>query len=259
MPARACAGAIVTILDAAQGCREPGAGAWGTVTNGPAYYSDEELIRRLQSVLSDAAEKQEGDEAGLPEARTLSAELAERIYADPVKWGVASVPAELRDDAVSDAFVALLYAVPELHGRQRIAEWFSVAVESRFRRLWTLSERQRAERERIAAAASEAPPSEEEEESEAESRPPSVFEVKDGVWEHFEQGFPRDAFALRLRYLLERSPEEMAVMLDAPSARAISMRLDRARDRFRMFCEQTGINRREMADIMSEFGKEPGA
>ena len=234
-------------------------GPWGTVTNGPTYYSDEELIKRLQAVMRDAPEHRSGDDAALTEARSLAAELAERIYADPATWGVSSIPADFRDDAVTDAFVALLYAIPELHGRQRVAEWFNVTIESRFRRLWTLSQGQAAERERLAAERPAIQPSDEVEgEEQPESGAPSVFEVKDGVWEHFEHGFPRDAFALRLRYLLKRTPDEMAVMLDAPSARAINMRLSRARDRFRMFCEQSGVSRRETANIMGQLTEEPG-
>ena len=45
-------------------------------------------------------------------------------------------------------------------------------------------------------------------------------------------------------------------MLDAPSTRAITARLNRARDRFKMFCEQSGFSRRETGDIMGHFAEE---
>ena len=71
----------------------------------------------------------------------------------------------------------------------------------------------------------------------------------------FENDFPRDASTLRLRYVDNRSPEEMAALLDAPSIRAVGQRLTRARDRFRMFCEQSGLDRHDTADLMLRFGE----
>jgi hypothetical protein len=221
------------------------------VTNRSAYHSDEELIKRLQAALrttdtegTDLAREDEN----VSEARTLAAELAERIYADPASWGIGSIPDDVRDEAVADAFVAMLFAVTDLGGRQSVTDWFSITVESRFRRLWKLTERATEERQR---RADEAPsPVADEAPADEPEAPPTLFEEKDGVWGKFEHDFPRDAFALRLRYLLKRTPDEMTIMLDAPSARAIGMRLDRARDRFRMFCEQSGMTRRQTTEKM---------
>ena len=229
------------------------------MTEGPAFHSDEELIRRLQGLLRASSEGAEGlaGSSATGDARTIAAELAERVLRDPARWGLDNVPQAFRDDAATDAFMMMLYAVPNLGGRQGVAEWFSITVESRFRRLWALSERQSAERERLAAEAPEAVVEPATEPPPAEPETPSLFEVADGVWSRFEYEFPRDAFALRLRYLLKRSPEEMAVMLDAPSSRAIDMRLNRARDRFKMYCEQSGMSRREIADVIGELAEEP--
>lgn len=229
------------------------------MTNRPEFISDEELIKQLQDALRSApAENSLASGADhVREARTLAEELAERIYREPSTWGLASVPVEFRDDAAKDAFTALLYAIPEMRGRQSVAEWFSVTVESKFRRLWTLAERQNIERVRLAEEAAANSPPEAAEPEPAPDAEPSMFEEPEGTWTRFEVAFPRDAFALRLRYLLKRDLEEMSVMLDAPSSRAISMRLDRARDRFRMYCEQVGLGRKEIASMMDQLAEEP--
>jgi DNA-directed RNA polymerase specialized sigma24 family protein len=230
------------------------------LTNRPAFISDEELVKQLQAVMR--ATPPEGlngpDDDHVREARTLAEELAERIHREPTTWGLASVPAEFRDDAANDAFTALLFAIPEMRGRQSVSEWFSVTVESKFRRLWSLAERQKAERERLVSEAA-ANPKPAALDSSAPEPPakPSLFEEPDGAWARFEVAFPRDAFALRLRYLLKRDLEEIAVMLDAPSARAITMRLDRARDRFQMYCEQVGVGRRDVAAMVAQLAEEP--
>jgi DNA-directed RNA polymerase specialized sigma24 family protein len=232
------------------------------LTNRPAFISDEELVKQLQAALRVV--RPEGspgpDDEQARTARGLAEELAERIYREPATWGLANVPPEFRDDAASDAFTALLFAIPEMRGRQGVAEWFSVTVESKFRRLWTLAERQAVERKRLAVEAAEnpapEPPSAAEPEPDAEQ---SMFEEPEGTWTRFETAFPRDAFALRLRYLLKRDLEEMAVMLDAPSSRAITMRLDRARDRFRMYCEQVGVGRRELQAMLDQLAEEPAS
>ena len=46
-------------------------------------------------------------------------------------------------------------------------------------------------------------------------------------------------------------------MLEAPSARAITMRLDRARERLEAFCEQSGMDQREAGVVMKQFTEEP--
>jgi DNA-directed RNA polymerase specialized sigma24 family protein len=229
------------------------------LTNRPTFISDEELVKQLQTALrATAGDAHEGrDDAHVRNARGLAEELAGRIHREPTKWGLATVPADFRDDAAQDAFTALLSAIPEMRGRQGIAEWFTLTVESKFRRLWLLSERQSAERERLAVEAAASP------EPAIEPAGPepvailSLFEEPDGIWSRFEIAFPRDAFALRLRYLLRRELTEMAVMLDAPSSRAITMRLDRARDRFRMYCEQVAVIRKDVAAMIEQLSEVP--
>ena len=225
------------------------------MTNGPSYNSEEELIKRLQIVVRDMAHggydlTREAND--VREVRNLAAELAERIVLEPAKWGIASVPEELRDDAAADAFIALLLSVAEFRGRQPISEWYASTVESKFRRLWTVSEQKAAERDNNARE----PKPEEIIGADLDGPAAAIFEDSRGVWQNFEKEFPRDSFALRLRYMLKRTPDEMAAMLDAPSSRAVTMRLNRARDRFQMFCEQSGIGRRETTDIMEQFAEE---
>jgi DNA-directed RNA polymerase specialized sigma24 family protein len=230
------------------------------LTNSPVFISDEELIKQLQGVLR--AEPSEGpggpDDERVRKARALAAELAERIHREPDTWGLTSVPPEFRDDVAKDAFTALLFAIPDMRGRQSVAEWFSTTVESKFRRLWSLAEQQKVERGRLAAEAAANPKSEASNSADAEPDPvASLFEDPDGTWAQFEVAFPRDAFALRLRYLLKQDLEGMAVMLDAPTPRAISMRLERARNRFRMYCEQIGVSRRNVTAMMEQLAEEP--
>ena len=224
------------------------------------FISNEELVKQLQGVLrADPSEGHGGsDDERVRRVRSLAAELAARIHRDSDQWGLTNVPKEFRDDAAKDTFTALLFAIPGMRGRQNIAEWFGTTLESKFRRLWSLDERQKIERERLAVAAAANPRPETLEQVDSELLSvPSLFEDSVGPWASFETTFPRDAFALRLRYLLERDLEEMAVMLDAPTSRAISMRLDRARDRFRMYCEQVGIGRKDVAVMMEQLAEEP--
>jgi DNA-directed RNA polymerase specialized sigma24 family protein len=223
------------------------------VTNGPTYSSEEELIKRLQIVFRDTAHsgydltRETND---VREVRNLAAELAERIVLEPTKWGIAGIPEELRDDAAADAFVSLLISVADYRGRLPIADWFSSTVESRFRHLWALSEQKTAERDRQ----NDAPRTDD---AKLDGPPSEIFGEANDVWQRFEKEFPRDSFALRLRYMLKRTEDEMALMLDAPSTRAVTMRLNRAKDRFQMFCEQSGIGRRETSGIMEQFVEEP--
>lgn len=233
------------------------------MTNRPAYISDEELVKQLQNLLratAPADSPQPPTREQLDEARTLATEFAERIYDDPVRWGLANIPEEFRDDAAGDALVALFYASPEMRGRQSVVEWFSEAAESKFRRIWAVADRQKDERARRAADGTSGPPAPVDEPVDGPlEAPQTLFEDETGIWPAFEESFPRDAFALRLRYHLKRDPTDMAVMLDAPSERAITLRVDRARDRFRMYCEQQSMNRRDTAALVAQVSEESGA
>ena len=224
------------------------------MTTGTNYHSDEELIKRLQIVLRDASDtplERSRAEDNQREVRNIAAELAGRIYAEPDKWGIATLPEGLRDDAAADALMAMLVEVPEFRARQPISEWYAKTAESAFRKLWVTAERQAAERGR------KEPPAEPIDTLEAsDEETTAFFEESGGTWQEFEKQFPRDAFALRLRYMLKRSPEEMAVMLDAANTRAITMRLNRAKDRFRTFCEQSGYSRSDTEELMVRFSEE---
>jgi hypothetical protein len=232
------------------------------VTNRPAYISDDELVKQLQNLLratAPADSPQPPARRQLDEARTLAAEFAERIYGDPVKWGLTNIPEEFRDDAAGDALVALFYAAPEKRGSQSVVEWFSETVESKFRRIWAVADRQNGKRARRAADGTNAPAPIDEPVGAPPEAPGTLFEDETGIWPAFEESFPRDAFALRLRYHLRRDSADMAVMLDAPSERAIALRVDRARDRFRMYCGQRGVNRRDTAALVAQISEESSA
>lgn len=221
------------------------------------FLSEEEIVKRLQVVLRDFIEAR-GDYKrqanSVKEARDLAAKLAERIYDEPQKWGIATILPEFRDDSAADAFVSLLTGVENLPGRSTVSEWYERVVESKFRRLWSLSEDKASsslneDTSNVGISSDTISP-------EVQVNAESVFEEQASIWEAFESDFPRDAFALRLRYMLDRSVEQMVVMLDAPSSRAIAIRINRARDRFKMFCEQRGLERNEIVEIMSRLPEE---
>jgi type VI protein secretion system component VasF len=221
------------------------------VTTGLAFQSEEELVKQLQGLLRAAPEGRTGNGQTVDSVRAIAQELAERVHGDPHRWGLAAVPEPVRDDAALDAFAALLFAVPNLKVRQSIPEWFAAEVSSRARELDSLEKEAAAERKRLAA---EGPPPAT---GEVLAQEPSLFADPRGVWPRFESDYPRDAFALRLRYLLRREPDEMADMLEAPSPRAIRMRLDRARERFRMFCEQQGMSKSDAMHLVEQLSEEP--
>ena len=223
------------------------------MTTSASYQSDEELVKRLQVVLRDYADARDDGSLGgdsVREVRTIAAALAARIYDDPQKWGIADIREDFRDDAASDTLSKLLSGAAEFTGRQTVSEWFSREVESRFHRLWSMAERARG--------AKRGPePGPELSSDGGETAVASVFEENSETWQGFEAEFPHDAFVLRLRHMLSRSLEEMAVMLDAPNTQAIAVRINRSRDRFRLFCEQGGFGRREVAGIMARIAEEP--
>lgn len=59
-------------------------------TSGHLYLSEGEIVKRLQTLLRDHAEASKDGavrESSTREVRNLAAELAERIYREPEKWG----------------------------------------------------------------------------------------------------------------------------------------------------------------------------
>ena len=224
------------------------------MSTGHYYQSDEEIIRRLQVILheqGDAPHDRSRRESGVREVRTLTAELAERIYREPDAWGIDEIPVEYRADAAADTLLQMLSRVSTMGSPRNIREWYVNAVEVRFKELWS-----EADREAKARESEEETARTREEAAETGQGASVVFEENAELWQRFEGEFPRDAFALRLRYQLNRTPDEMAVMLDAPSDRAITIRLNRAKERFRMYCEQAGLSQRETAGILAQFSEE---
>ncbi len=212
------------------------------MTTGPSFYSDEEILRRLHTAMWQAAPGLPGDpahDAAVREAHSLAAEIASRIYDHPNKWGVAYIPEEFRDEAVQDAFIDVLARLTEAKEQRSASTWFAVAAEERFRRAWGRHEQ---------GAAPDAG------ESDGLVDPAHAFDDPAGPWRRFGDAFPRDASALRMRYFEGMSPEQMEVVIDAQNVRVVQTRVARARDRFKMFCEQAGYNRVQVAAIMQRFG-----
>ena len=224
------------------------------MSTGHYYQSEEEIIRRLQVILheqGDSMQDRSRREGGVREVRNLTAELAERIYREPDAWGIDEIPPEYRADAAADTLLQMLARVSAMGSPRNIREWYVNAVEVRFKELWSAADKENKARESEEATARSR------EESAGTAHGASgVFEENAELWQRFEGEFPRDAFALRLRYQLSRTPDEMAVMLDAPSDRAITIRLNRAKERFRMYCEQAGLSQRETAGILAQFAEE---
>ena len=215
------------------------------MTSSPNYSSDEEILKRLHALLAERPVRRRAGQQAVSEARNLFGELASRIYDDPGKWGLAQVPQDFRDDVAQDAMVDLLAELPTVKDRRSAADWFSAAVEERFRQLWAIKERAT----KLSASANGSRPTKSKRTVDATN----LFRLRTGPWQRFEKEFPRDASALRLRYEQNHSPSEMEVMLDAPSERVVLTRIDRARARFRMFIEQAGYDRQEIAAIMERF------
>ena len=220
------------------------------------FLSEEEIIKRLQIVLQDFKAAR-GDYVrqsnSVKEVRDLAAKLAERIYDEPQKWGITEILPEFRDDATTDTFVSLLLDVENLPGRNTVSDWFERAIESKFRKLWSLAEDQASKSSGNLNVNNFL---EDSVHSEPETNSGLIFEEHASLWESFESDFPRDAFALRLRFMLGRSVDQMVVMLDAPSIRAIAIRINRARDRLRMFCEQRGLDKTVVQEIMNRLPEE---
>jgi DNA-directed RNA polymerase specialized sigma24 family protein len=225
------------------------------MTTDPNYQSDQEIVKRVRQHLAEALQGgarparkiRLGDEVD-----EMMQVLAGRIYAAPEVWGLSSIPQELRDDVAHDVLLDLFrdgYAGGERGG---VAEWFAKHAERRFRELWG---RAKAVANVSQAQGSTPPFPVKEGASEIDV---AVLDTPGGPWQRFEQQFPRDAFALRLRYVLNRSPEEMMVMLDNDSTGAVHSRLSRARGRMRMFFEQSGYDRNTILAILRQFGDAPG-
>ena len=224
------------------------------MTTGHYYQSDEEIIRRLQVILHEhgsAGQSTSSRENTIREVRNLTAELAERIDTDPDLWGISDVPMEYRADAAADTLLQMLTRISTMGSPRNIREWFVGAVEARFKELWSVADKESKTRE-----TEEATVRAREEAGEGNENAAAVFEEYADLWRRFEEEFPRDAFPLRLRYELGRSPSQMAVMLDAPSERAITIRLNRAKERFRMYCEQAGLGQVDTAGILARFAEE---
>ena len=163
------------------------------MTSGPGYYSNEELVRRLHDLARSSAQGGRMRGGGVRELRTLASTLADRIYDDPERWGIADISPEFRDDAAADILMRLLSGTADIPPRTQVTEWFGRAVEARFRQLWALAEEAR-EKRRDQAPVEDEPLSDEERESAA-----NVLEENSEMWRRFESEFPHDAFMVRLR------------------------------------------------------------
>ena len=223
----------------------------------PNYQSDEEILKRLQQHLNETSSKgtRPSRIARLDQdTHDLMLVLAERIYAEPERWGLRNIPQPWRDDVANDSLLGLLQQASSFGGRELVADWFAKDAERRFRGLWSKTEN-------VADTPREmASPSFADQEATAEEQPEvatsALLDAADGPWQRFEQEFPRDAFALRLRYVLKRTPDEMLIMLDAPTVSAIHSRLSRARGRMRMFFDQSRFDRSAIQAILKQFGDE---
>lgn len=219
----------------------------------PNYQSDEEILNRLRGHFEESAESDVRPARVVrlnEEIQELLTVLAERIYNQPQRWGLDQIPQPLRDDVALDGLLEFLKPESRFNGRDQVAELFSRYVEDRFRQLWGRSESV------VAGDHLRSSSSDKNVDDEASMSATALLDIENGPWKTFEQEFPRDAFALHLRYVLNRSPEDMAVMLDAPTAGAIQSRLSRARGRLHMFFESSRYENAVIDGLKSLFGGE---
>ena len=223
------------------------------MTTDPNYQSDEEILKRLHEHIGEALAKETRPVriARLTEdAGDLIVVLAERIYAEPERWGLGHIPGVLRDDVAHDTLLTLIQEGSGVGDREDAAAWFAKQAERRFQELWLKA----GDKSALQAPLPE-PATAVEEVTEQDLEAASVLlDVEEGPWVRFEQQFSRDAFVLRLRYILNRSPDEMTIMLDTSSSSAIRSRLSRARSRMRMFLEQSGYDRATVGALLQQFG-----
>ena len=226
---------------------------------GANFASDEELFRRLKLNLHEAA-----SEATRPARRTRLAQetnemfevLAGRIYDQPDRWGLTYVPQAWRDEIAHDMLLALLQQASGAGIKSGVAEWFAREVKHRFQ----------AASEKFGATASEparpVPGSVtgggEQEEAVAEDLPSALLDTAEGPWQRFEQQFPKEALTLRLKYLLNQTPEKMMSILNAPSTGAVGTQLRRSRERMRTFLESAGYDHRTITKVLDQLGTDQG-
>ncbi len=216
------------------------------MTTGPSYYSDEEILKRLNMLLVNRPIDPSTDERSLVDVRALFSELATRIYDNPSKWGLAQIPAYARVDVAQDALVDLLSAISEARVPGSASEWFAAALESRFLQYWTLIKNQN-DTKTLPDAHSAV------ETKTTKTTSKNLFKNKDGPWHLFETEFPRDAYTLRLKFEKGHPDSELEFMLDTGNQRTLLSKIDRARSRFEMFLEQSGYSRSDTSSIMQRF------
>ena len=219
----------------------------------PNYQSDEEILMRLHTHIGEALAKDTRPARitrRTEEASELIMVLAERIYAEPEHWGLGHIPGVLRDDVAHDTLLTLIQDGSGVGDRGNAAEWFATQAERRFQELWLKA----GDKGALQAPLPE-PATADEQVTEKDLEDASaLLDATEGPWALFEQQFPRDGFVLRLRYILNRSPDEMTIMLDTSSSSAIRSRLSRARSRMRMFLEQSGYDRTTVGALLQQFG-----
>ncbi|MBJ27836.1 MAG: hypothetical protein CL776_03430 [Chloroflexi bacterium] len=219
------------------------------MTTSPSYYSDEEILKRLNVLLADRPIDPSTNERTLLDAQALFSELATRIYDNPSKWGLSQIPEHARNDVAQDALVDLLSANSSTRITGSAAEWFVAALESRFREYWTLTKS-------FGTGLQNQPSYGEPEIKKVKPTAKNLFKNKEGPWQIFETEFQRDAYALRLKFEKGHSDSELEYMLDVPNHRTLVSKIERAKSRFQMFLEQTGYNREEVMSIMQRFWEE---
>ena len=223
------------------------------MVTGPTDRSDDEIIKRLQILMRGVANAHREDasdlvriEGDLREGRTLAEELAFRIYADPAKWGLADVPEDARTDVAADTLVHLLLSIGEFRGQQSTAEWFAAEAQAYVERVQVLQEQATDAQEGESGKRSKR-------KKDGIPEPSQVFSTD--IWAGFERESPREAFTLRLRHMLNRDSDEMVEILEAPTPRAVTMRLNRARDRFGRYCREHGVDARTVEQVLQELGE----
>ena len=225
------------------------------MTTDANYASDEEVFRRLHQNFHES-----GEEATRPARRTrlaqetadLARTLAGRIYDQPDRWGLSRVPEESRDDVACDVLIALLHQATSTGIRSSVSKWFARQAGRRSQEVTAIRHEAvlRPREVQLPGAISRL----QEQEGMGDRLAPSLLDAVDGPWQRFEQQFPREALALRLRYFLRRTPEEMMAILDIPSTGVVGAQLSRAREQMRAFLGSAGYDAGTISGVLSQIG-----
>lgn len=218
------------------------------------YVSPEELFRRLHDTLSegvaDSTAAARRTRLG-HDASNLVRVLAERIYDKPQEWNL-TIESELwGEDLPHDLLLAILNRAGGIGFRSGGFDWVEKEV---VRRTEIIKSMIAATDKSRKTSRKKTPSSKIQGQTSKAGLPSNVLpQNAANPWRHFEQNFPRDALLLRLRFLLNRTNEEIMTILEIPSAGALNARVRAAREGMRSYLREAGYDTRSVDETLKTF------